>query len=73
MRSNTVENNVGATPLSGGIVLFKSFVGAHNTGNTISDNRAMGNRPADLANQETAQRNSFARNVCATSAPTGMC
>lgn len=73
VRKNTVENNVGATPLSGGIVLFKSFVGAHNTGNTISDNRAMGNRPADLANQETAQRNSFARNVCATSAPTGMC
>ncbi|MFD4231474.1 nitrous oxide reductase family maturation protein NosD [Streptomyces sp. NPDC058545] len=73
VRKNTVENNVGATPLSGGIVLFKSFVGAHNTGNTISDNRATGNRPADLTNQETTQRNSFARNVCATSAPAGMC
>ena len=73
VRKNTVENNVGATPLSGGIVLFKSFVGAHNTGNTISDNRATGNKPADLTNQETTQRNSFARNVCATSAPAGMC
>ncbi|MET7859347.1 right-handed parallel beta-helix repeat-containing protein [Streptomyces sp. NPDC005318] len=73
VRSNTVDNNVGATPLSGGIVLFKSFVGAHNTGNTVSDNRASGNRPADLTNQESGNGNKFTGNVCATSVPAGMC
>lgn len=73
VRDNTIRNNVGATPLSGGLVLFKSFVGAHNTGNTISRNVVLGNRPADLANQEAGRNNTFVGNTCATSAPTGMC
>ncbi|MER6116644.1 DUF1565 domain-containing protein [Streptomyces sp. A0642] len=73
IRSNVIRANVGATPLSGGIVLFKSFVGAKNTDNTISDNLVMGNQPADLANQDTGTGNRFTGNVCATSAPAGMC
>ncbi|MEE1740389.1 right-handed parallel beta-helix repeat-containing protein [Streptomyces sp. BE147] len=73
VRDNVVENNVGATPLSGGIVLFKSFVGAPNTGNSISDNVVRGNQPADLADRDTGTGNTFARNQCGTSEPAGMC
>ncbi|MET7645534.1 right-handed parallel beta-helix repeat-containing protein [Streptomyces sp. NPDC005426] len=73
VRNNEIRDNVGATPLSGGVVLFKSFVGAKNTDNTISDNTVLGNRPADLANQDTGTGNRFTGNVCTTSAPAGMC
>ncbi|MER5361275.1 right-handed parallel beta-helix repeat-containing protein [Streptomyces sp. NPDC002785] len=73
VRSNTISNNVGATPLSGGIVLFKSFVGTKNTGHTISGNVALGNKPADLANGDTGKGNTFVANVCTKSTPTGMC
>ncbi|WP_392667446.1 nitrous oxide reductase family maturation protein NosD [Streptomyces sp. LN785] len=73
VRDNTVTGNVGTGPLSGGIVLFKSFVGAHNKNNTISRNVAQGNRPADLINQEAGMGNTFVSNVCAKSTPAGMC
>ncbi|MER5274888.1 right-handed parallel beta-helix repeat-containing protein [Streptomyces sp. NPDC002809] len=73
VRSNVIRDNVGATPLSGGVVLFKSFVGAKNTDNTISRNLVQGNRPADLSNQDTGTGNRFTGNVCTTSAPAGMC
>ncbi|MFB6989887.1 nitrous oxide reductase family maturation protein NosD [Streptomyces sp. NPDC056178] len=73
VRSNTISNNVGATPLSGGIVLFKSFVGTKNTGNTVSGNVALGNKPADLANRDTGKGNTFVANVCTKSTPAGMC
>ncbi|MEV7403473.1 right-handed parallel beta-helix repeat-containing protein [Streptomyces sp. NPDC091267] len=73
VRSNVIRDNVGATPLSGGVVLFKSFVGAKNTDNTISGNVVTGNQPADLANEDTGTGNSFTGNVCTTSAPAGMC
>ncbi|WLQ44977.1 right-handed parallel beta-helix repeat-containing protein [Streptomyces laculatispora] len=73
VRSNVIRDNVGATPLSGGVVLFKSFVGAKNTDNTISGNVVTGNRPADLANEDTGTGNTFTGNVCTTSAPAGMC
>ncbi|WP_393053785.1 nitrous oxide reductase family maturation protein NosD [Streptomyces sp. LN549] len=73
VRSNVIRDNVGATPLSGGVVLFKSFVGAKNTDNTISGNLVQGNQPADLANQDTGTGNRFTGNVCTTSAPAGMC
>lgn len=73
VRSNVIRDNVGATPLSGGVVLFKSFVGAKNTDNTISGNTVLGNQPADLANQDTGTGNRFTGNVCTTSAPAGMC
>ncbi|WP_405697374.1 nitrous oxide reductase family maturation protein NosD [Streptomyces sp. NBC_01185] len=74
VRDNVVRDNVGTTPLSGGILLFKSFVGALNTDNSISGNLVRGNKPADLANRDTAGKgNSFVSNTCGTSVPAGMC
>ncbi|GAA2985165.1 MULTISPECIES: right-handed parallel beta-helix repeat-containing protein [Streptomyces] len=74
VRDNVVRGNVGTTPHSGGIVLFKSFVGALNTGNTISGNLVRDNRPADLADRDTSGTgNTFVSNECGTSVPAGMC
>lgn len=73
VRSNLIRNNVGSTPLSGGIVLVKSFVGAPNTGNSITDNVVEDNQPADLADRDTGTGNTFVRNQCGTSEPAGMC
>ncbi|MEV6260550.1 right-handed parallel beta-helix repeat-containing protein [Streptomyces sp. NPDC051784] len=74
VRSNVIEDNIGSTPLSGGILLFKSFVGALNTDNTIRDNRVQGNKPADLANRDTSGTgNTFTSNTCGTSVPAGLC
>jgi hypothetical protein len=74
VRSNMIRNNVGSTPFSGGVVLFKNIMGALNTGNVISDNVVLGNQPADLANRDTtATGNTFGGNECATSLPAGMC
>ncbi|MDQ0939962.1 hypothetical protein QFZ67_001667 [Streptomyces sp. V1I1] len=73
VRSNQILNNVGATPLSGGIVLFKSFVGAQNTANVIQNNQVQGNKTADLVDQEGGTDNTFLNNVCQESAPAGMC
>ncbi|MCX4820093.1 right-handed parallel beta-helix repeat-containing protein [Streptomyces sp. NBC_01142] len=73
VRANQVLDNVGASPLSGGIVLFKSFVGASNTDNVIRDNQVQGNKPADLANQGNGTSNTFVRNECLASKPAGMC
>ncbi|KPC81081.1 MULTISPECIES: right-handed parallel beta-helix repeat-containing protein [Streptomyces] len=74
VHSNIIRGNVGSTPLSGGILLFKSFVGALNTDNTISDNLVRGNKPADLANRDTSGTgNTFVSNTCGTSVPAGMC
>jgi len=70
---NWVEDNVGTSPLSGGIVLFKSFVGALNQRNEIRDNVVLRNSPADLVDQETGQGNTFHDNTCAVSEPAGMC
>ncbi|MFH9614141.1 right-handed parallel beta-helix repeat-containing protein [Streptomyces pratensis] len=74
VHSNIIRDNVGTTPLSGGILLFKSFVGALNTDNTISENYVRGNKPADLANRDTSGTgNTFVSNTCGTSVPAGMC
>lgn len=73
VRWNTISNNVGSSPFSGGVVLFKSVVGTKNTGHTISGNVALGNKPADLANGDTGKGNTFVANVCTKSTPTGMC
>ncbi|WP_329170632.1 right-handed parallel beta-helix repeat-containing protein [Streptomyces sp. NBC_01685] len=74
VRSNVIRDNVGSTPLSGGVLLFKSFVGALNTDNTISHNLVQGNKPADLANGDTSGTgNTFVSNTCGTSVPAGMC
>ncbi|MFF9909228.1 nitrous oxide reductase family maturation protein NosD [Streptomyces sp. NPDC013457] len=70
---NRIEDNVGTSPLSGGIVLFKSFVGALNERNEIRDNVVLRNGAADLANRDTGKGNTFSRNTCGVSEPAGMC
>ncbi|MFD8738321.1 nitrous oxide reductase family maturation protein NosD [Streptomyces sp. NPDC059618] len=71
---NRVEDNVGTSPLSGGIVLFKSFVGALSERNEVRDNVLLRNGPSDLANRDTAGKgNTFRGNTCKVSEPAGMC
>jgi parallel beta-helix repeat protein len=73
VHSNRVMDNVGSSPLSGGIVLFQSFVGALNTNNVIRGNQVRGNKTADLANRGSGTGNTFVGNSCKTSEPAGMC
>ncbi|MDF3301759.1 right-handed parallel beta-helix repeat-containing protein [Streptomyces tropicalis] len=71
---NAVTGHSGSSPLSGGIVLFKSFVGATNDNNRIRDNSLQDNHPADVVNQEsTARGNTFVHNACRASKPAGLC
>ncbi|WP_406858843.1 right-handed parallel beta-helix repeat-containing protein [Streptomyces sp. HUAS MG47] len=70
---NRVVGNVGKSPLSGGIVLFKSFVGAANEQNEIRDNVVLRNSTADLADRDIGKGNAFVGNRCTVSEPAGMC
>ncbi|MFF2146502.1 nitrous oxide reductase family maturation protein NosD [Kitasatospora sp. NPDC058190] len=70
---NEVHDNVGTSDFSGGIVLFKSVVGIPNTRATIADNHLSGNGPADLADRDTGTDNSYSRNTCSLSQPSGRC
>lgn len=70
---NTIRDNVGESPLSGGIVLFKSFVGATSDRNRISDNVLEGNAPADLVDGDAGKDNTFDGNTCGASRPAGLC
>ncbi|MEU9383463.1 NosD domain-containing protein [Streptomyces sp. NPDC048279] len=71
---NTVTGNSGKSPLSGGIVVFKSFVGATSDKNQVTRNKLSGNAPADLINQEAAKHgNKFKSNSCKKSKPAGLC
>ncbi|WP_328977428.1 right-handed parallel beta-helix repeat-containing protein [Streptomyces canus] len=71
---NRITGNVGASPLSGGIVLFKSFVGTTSERNRIADNVLEGNAPADLVNTDTTGKdNTFEGNTCGASKPAGLC
>ncbi|MFF3929697.1 right-handed parallel beta-helix repeat-containing protein [Streptomyces hirsutus] len=70
---NRIENNKGTSPLSGGIVLFKSLMGAANERSTVRDNLVTGNSPADLADRDTATTNTFRGNTCTLSEPAGLC
>lgn len=71
---NEVTGNSGTSPLSGGIMLFKSFVGASSDNNQVRDNSLQDNSPADLANQESAKSgNTFTHNICRASKPAGLC
>ncbi|CUW28002.1 right-handed parallel beta-helix repeat-containing protein [Streptomyces reticuli] len=71
---NRVTGHSGKSPLSGGIVLFKSFVGATSEKNRITGNRLADNSPADLVNQEATKRgNAFDGNSCRASKPAGLC
>jgi parallel beta-helix repeat protein len=70
---NVIRDNVGTSPLSGGIVVFKSFVGTTSERNRISDNVLQGNAPADLVNTDPGQGNTFQGNTCRLSQPAGLC
>lgn len=70
---NEIRDNVGSSPLSGGIVLSKSFVGAANTGNVIRDNVVLGNRTADLVTTGSETGNTIEDNECGVSQPAGAC
>ncbi|MGW0880969.1 right-handed parallel beta-helix repeat-containing protein [Streptomyces sp. NPDC002671] len=71
---NVVNGNSGTSPLSGGIVLFKSMVGVTSERNRITGNSLAANTPADLVNQEaTKSANTFQGNSCRASKPAGLC
>jgi nitrous oxidase accessory protein NosD len=70
---NVIEENAGKSRLSGGIVLFKSFVGTTSDRNRITDNVLRGNSPADLINTDTGKGNAFRGNSCRASKPAGLC
>ncbi|MFG2225065.1 nitrous oxide reductase family maturation protein NosD [Streptomyces sp. NPDC048644] len=73
VEKNLVRGNVGNSPLSGGIVLFHSFVKVLNERHVLEGNVALDNKPADLANRDTGKTNRFEANICRTSQPAGMC
>ncbi|MEH0581605.1 right-handed parallel beta-helix repeat-containing protein [Streptomyces sp. B21-108] len=70
---NVIEENAGKSRLSGGIVLFKSFVGTTSDRNRITDNVLRDNSPADLINTDTGKGNAFMGNNCRASKPAGLC
>ncbi|GGS95879.1 right-handed parallel beta-helix repeat-containing protein [Streptomyces chromofuscus] len=71
---NVVTDHSGRSPLSGGIVLFKSMVGVTSERNRITGNHLANNSPADLVNQEaTTSANAFDANTCGASKPAGLC
>ncbi|MFD8754224.1 nitrous oxide reductase family maturation protein NosD [Kitasatospora sp. NPDC059577] len=70
---NEVRDNTGSSDFSGGIVLFKSAVGTSNTRAVVTDNHLSGNAPADLADRDAGAGNTFARNTCERSEPSGRC
>lgn len=70
MTGNVVTGHSGRSPLSGGIVLFKSFVGVTSERNRITGNHLRDNSPADLVDQEAAKSgNAFGGNSCRASKP----
>ncbi|MFI2371857.1 nitrous oxide reductase family maturation protein NosD [Streptomyces sp. NPDC018833] len=74
VESNTVWDNVGDSPFSGGIVLFKSVVGTPGTDNVIRGNVVLRNATADLADRDSeGTGNRFDANMCGVSEPAGMC
>ncbi len=73
VEGNTITGNTGAAPMSGGVVLFHSFVGIPDTDNVVRDNVMTGNGPADIADRDTGKGNTFTGNACAVSLPAGHC
>jgi Right handed beta helix region len=72
--ANQVRDNVGTSPLSGGIVLYPSMMGAPNVRNQVTGNVLSGNGPSDLADRDsTGSANTFTTNTCKVSEPAGRC
>lgn len=70
---NQVSDHSGASPMSGGIVLYPSVVGAPNTRASVTGNALRDNLPADLADRDHGTGNTFTDNSCLTSEPSGHC
>ncbi|MEV6183040.1 right-handed parallel beta-helix repeat-containing protein [Streptomyces sp. NPDC052015] len=70
---NTIRDHAGTSPMSGGIVLFKSVVGTPSERNRISGNTLSNNSPADLVDADTGKNNTFVGNTCGASRPAGLC
>jgi hypothetical protein len=73
IRDNRIRGNTGTAPMSGGIVLADSFVGATNENNRIENNEVTGNGAADLVHRGSGAGNTFTGNTCASSEPAGLC
>ena len=73
VRDNTVNNNQpgGTTLASGGVLIVstKDMHGVDPTNNTVSDNDAHGNRPADIVWDKTGSGNEVRGNDCAKAIP----
>ncbi|MFC8723179.1 nitrous oxide reductase family maturation protein NosD [Kitasatospora sp. NPDC057198] len=71
---NQVTDHTGTSPMSGGIVLYPSAVGAPNARATVTGNALRDNLPADLADRDPrGTGNAFTENACGTSEPAGHC
>jgi hypothetical protein len=74
MTRNTITDNVGTTsPYSGGIMLFKSWLGVLNERNQVIGNVLQRNAPADLVKADAGKGNNFQGNTCRVSKPAGLC
>ncbi|MGX4734807.1 right-handed parallel beta-helix repeat-containing protein [Kitasatospora griseola] len=70
---NLVTDHSGTSPMSGGIVLYPSVVGAPNARAVVTDNILLDNLPVDLADLDQRNGSSFMTNSCRTSQPAGHC
>jgi nitrous oxidase accessory protein NosD len=73
---NTVRGNEGTEINSGGIVLMSASDltdGADPIGNTVKNNTAFQNSPADISSDGTGSGNDLTGNYCDTSSPSGFC
>ncbi|MFD7641497.1 nitrous oxide reductase family maturation protein NosD [Kitasatospora sp. NPDC059795] len=70
---NQVADHSGTSPMSGGIVLYPSVVGAPNARAVITGNMLSDNQPADIADLDQDTGSSFTNNACRTSQPAGHC
>ncbi|WP_370373455.1 nitrous oxide reductase family maturation protein NosD [Catenulispora sp. GP43] len=65
LTGNLIEGNVGAAPMSGGVVLFRSYKGGPDTDNTVTGNTITGNKPANIADRDGGPGNTFSDNSTA--------
>ncbi|UGQ10800.1 right-handed parallel beta-helix repeat-containing protein [Yinghuangia sp. ASG 101] len=71
---NQIRDNVGDSPMSGGVVMVPSFTGAGNAAHRITGNVLLGNGTADIAERDPqGGANSYAYNVCGVSEPQDLC
>lgn len=69
LTGNRIEGNVGASPMSGGVVLFRSFRGGPDARNSVTDNYVVDNAPADVADRDGGPGNTFNGNTYRTFEP----